>query len=217
MDNKILVSNIKKLCSDNNISISTLEKEMFMSPGLISRWAKNTPAIDRVAEIANYFHVTLDTLIGNTNNENANDNKNINRLLAALYNRTHKVDIKWQIFNPKYTEDSLVNKKISSVANQKNSDCFYCNVNGGNFILTVNYNDEDIELSLYVLADPNSTPQSICCDNDKLSNIYDYLNRLYSNQLNDIKTNNFINEFIDESSNLSSNGKITVLKNAVNE
>ncbi|MBD5395902.1 MAG: helix-turn-helix transcriptional regulator [Lachnospiraceae bacterium] len=218
MDNKILVNNIKKLCSDNNISISALEKEMYMSPGLISRWTKNTPAIDRVVEIAKYFHVSLDTLIGNASNEIENNNKNINRLLLGLYNKTHNVEIKWQIFNPKYAEDGLVNKKISSIISPKNADCFYCNVNGGNFILIVNYNDEEKDLSLYVLADPNSTPKAICYDNEKLNNIYDYLNKLYSEQLNDIKTNNFIDDFINQSNNsLSSNGKITVLKNVVNE
>ena len=66
MNNQLLVNNIKKLCKDRNVSISTLEKDLFMSPGLISRWAKTTPTLDRVVEIANYFHVYVDYVVDNT-------------------------------------------------------------------------------------------------------------------------------------------------------
>ena len=217
MDNKILVNNIKKLCLENNISISTLEKEMFMSPGLISRWTKNTPALDRIMEIANYFHVSLDSLVEGTNDENNNNNQNVDRLLSILYNKTRDAEVVWRIYDTKNTENDAVSKKIASVINSKSMDCFYCNVNNGNFILMVNYINEEYDLSLYVLADQYSEPVKKCSGNEKLYKLYDYLSKLYFDQLNNIKTENFIDDFINQSSSISQNNKITLLKSVVNE
>ena len=217
MDNKILVNNIKKLCLDNDISISALEKEMYMSPGLISRWTKNTPALDRIIDIANYFHVSLDVLVGNANEEKINDNKKIYRMLLTLYNKSRDAEIEWQIFNPETAEDTILTQKISSIVNPNNMDCFFCNINAGSFILTINYSENENELSLYVLADQNSIPELTCSDNEKLSKLYEYLSKRYSKQLNTIKTDNFIDEFISQYNNILSDGKITVLKSAVND
>lgn len=219
MNNQILVNNIKKICKDKNISISILEKDLFMSPGLISRWTKTTPALDRVLEIANYLQVSLDTLIGNAN-ETTNNDKAINHLLLKLYNKTINAEIEWQIFNPNNVNESLHTKIISSIITENNMDCFYCNVNNGSFILTIVYNDSQKDLSLYVLADQNSIPELKCSDNEKLYNLYNYLLKRLSKQLNTMKTNNFINDFLnqnDDDASLPNNVTILKLSNAVNE
>lgn len=213
MNNQILVNNIKKLCKENNVTISVLERELFMSPGLISRWTKNMPALDRVIEIANYFNVSLDTLIGNANDEKSDEDKNIERLILTLYNKSVDAEIEWQVFNPSNAEDSISTKKISSIINS-NMDCFFCNVNNGYFILTVTYNNEEKQLSLYVLADQYSLPESKCSKNEKLYNLYSYLMKRHSKLLNKIKTKNFIDDFLKQD-NTDSN--IAVLKTVVNE
>lgn len=213
MNNQILVNNIKKLCKENNVTISVLERELFMSPGLISRWTKNMPALDRVIEIANYFNVPLDTLIGNANDDKNNDDKKIERLTSALYNKSIEAEIEWQIFNPNNIEDNIGNKKISSILDN-NMDCFFCNVNEGYFILTITHNEDDKKLSLYVLADQYSHPELKYSKNDKLCNLCNYLLKRYSKQLNNIKTNNFIDDFLKQE---STNSNIAVLKTVVNE
>lgn len=217
MNNQTLVNNIKKLCKDNNISTSMLEKELLMSPGLISRWSKNMPTLDRVMEIANFFHVSLDELIGNANDEQGSDNRNINKLIVTLYNKSVEAEIEWQVFNPVNASDGINTKKIASIINLKNMDCFFCDVNNGNFILTITYNGKEKDLALYVLADQYSFPELRCSNNEKLNNLYRYLLKRLSNQLNKIKTNNFINDFINQNNNVISKDNITVLKTAVNE
>lgn len=219
MNNQILVNNIKKICKDQNISISVLEKDLFMSPGLISRWTKTTPALDRVLEIANYLQVSLDTLIGNANETTTND-KTIYQLISKLYNKTTNADLEWKIFNPNNSDESLYAKIISSIAVEHYKDCFYCNVNHGYFILTITYNDNQKDLSLYVLADQNSVPELKCSDNEKLYNLYNYLLKRLSKQLNTMKTNNFIDNFInqdDSEVSLPNNVTILPINSAVNE
>lgn len=219
LNNQILVNNIKKICKSKNISISVLERDLFMSSGLISRWAKTTPALDRVLEIANYLQVSLDTLIGNAN-ETTNNDKTINHLLLKLYNKTINAEIEWQIFNPNNTAENLHSQIISSIITENNMDCFYCIINNGSFILTVVYNDGSKDLSLYVLADENSLPEQKCSDNEKLYNLYNYLLKRLSKQLNIMKTNNFINGFLsqdDSDASLPNNVTILTLNNAVNE
>ena len=137
MNNQILVNNIKKICKDKNISISVMERDLFMSPGLISRWTKTTPALDRVLEIASYLQVSLDTLIGNANETSNNNDRTINYLLLKLYNRTLNAEIDWQIFDPHNVNKNLYTQIISSIITKNNMDCFYCNVNNGSFILTI--------------------------------------------------------------------------------
>ncbi len=61
----IIYSRIKELCADNNITINRLETEMGMSMGAISKWKHTvSPTIDKISRIANYFHVSIDYIVG---------------------------------------------------------------------------------------------------------------------------------------------------------
>lgn len=64
MDNELMVKSIRDLCKKNNISISKLQDDLGFGTGLISRWSKNSPSIDKIIDIANYFHVSLDEVVG---------------------------------------------------------------------------------------------------------------------------------------------------------
>lgn len=64
MDNELLVKTIRSLCKKNNISISQLESDLNFGAGLISRWTRSSPSLDRIIDIADYFHVTLDEVVG---------------------------------------------------------------------------------------------------------------------------------------------------------
>ena len=58
-----IVSNIKLLCKQRNTTIGKISKELNISSG-IYRWDKNTPSVDKLITIADYFNVSVDYLIG---------------------------------------------------------------------------------------------------------------------------------------------------------
>lgn len=55
-----LYENIKKACADSSISILALEKELNFPRSSICKWDKNTPGIDKVKAVADYFGVSID-------------------------------------------------------------------------------------------------------------------------------------------------------------
>jgi transcriptional regulator with XRE-family HTH domain len=62
--NNNIVTIINELCDTNKISIGQLEKELKFSQGLISRWDKSSPSVDKIVAVADYFHVPVDYVIG---------------------------------------------------------------------------------------------------------------------------------------------------------
>lgn len=60
-----LKKNISLLATAHNISISNLEKELGFSNGSIAKWDKRMPSIDKVIKVANFFNVSVDSLINN--------------------------------------------------------------------------------------------------------------------------------------------------------
>lgn len=88
MDNELLVKTIRALCKSNNISISQLENDLNFGAGLISRWTKSSPSLDKIIDIANYFHVTLDEVVGHSLNTNDD-------FFNKLYIETSNNTIKW--------------------------------------------------------------------------------------------------------------------------
>lgn len=59
-----LVEKIKKLCEENNTTFAALERALDFGGGSIRKWDKATPAGDRLAKVADYFHVSVDYLLG---------------------------------------------------------------------------------------------------------------------------------------------------------
>lgn len=222
MNNLTIVNNIKKLCQEHNISVSQLEKDLYMSPGLISRWNKNMPTLDRVVDIADYFGVPLDAIAGN-NQENNHATRTINLLISALYQKTISAEIDWLIFNSKSPINTLSENILSSFNTGSNQHTFFCPYNDGYFFFTVNYNapePEEYELCLYVLANKNAFPEARCSDTAKLRALYEYLNRKFAKSLNTMLTDNFIDDFLNSSplseSILVSRNNIAVLNTSVN-
>jgi len=89
MDNEILVKSIKQLCQKNDISVSQLESDLKFSPSLISRWKDKSPSIDKIVDIADYFHVSLDEVTGYRSNIN-------DKFLNKLYEQTSNGSIVWE-------------------------------------------------------------------------------------------------------------------------
>ena len=101
MDNDVLVKSIRSICKENGISVSQLEKELNFGAGLISRWVKTDPSLSKIIDIADYFRISIDELIGrNMSYDGA--------FLNKLYDSTKNSALKWE--NAKNAKDK--NNKI---------------------------------------------------------------------------------------------------------
>lgn len=61
----ILYCRIKYLCDLNNISLNKLEDHAGLGNGAISKWkSSNSPSIDKVIKVAQFFNVSTDYLLG---------------------------------------------------------------------------------------------------------------------------------------------------------
>lgn len=59
-----LVLRIKQLVYQNGLTFAELERRLDFSNGQIARWSRQTPGIDKVQKVADYFNVSVDYLLG---------------------------------------------------------------------------------------------------------------------------------------------------------
>ena len=59
----MIYENVVSLCKKSDISISRLEIETGIGNGTIGRWKKSSPNVDNVKKVADFFGVTVDSLI----------------------------------------------------------------------------------------------------------------------------------------------------------
>lgn len=66
-----LMQRIKQLCDSHGETLASLERKMDFGNGTIRRWDNATPSGDKLAKVADFFHVSVDYLLGrDTNHEN---------------------------------------------------------------------------------------------------------------------------------------------------
>ena len=77
----MIFEKIKQLCERNGISISQLEKALGWSRS-IYKWDTNKPSIDKVKAVADYFGVTVDSIVSDIKEKTVDaDTQEIFRLL----------------------------------------------------------------------------------------------------------------------------------------
>lgn len=200
MENRILVNNIKTLCNNHNISVSQLEKTLNLSPGLISRWIKTTPSLDRLIDITHFFDVSLDELISGeieSHQKSQFNNKKISLLIRILYQETQYSNLRWNVLdidNPPFKLNDITHEVF---ANEK-YDYYYALYDEGCFIINSSY-DISNNLMLYILPDSNSTPELVCSEHNQLIQLYELVSNNLKRQLNQMKTNRFIDSYISNS------------------
>lgn len=59
----LIYENIVSLCKAKNISIAKLEKEIGLGNATIRTWKTSSPSVDRIKLVADYFGVSVDSLI----------------------------------------------------------------------------------------------------------------------------------------------------------
>ena len=65
-----LYEKIKELADGQKISIRRLEELLGYGNGTIRRWEKQTPGVDKIQKVADYFGVSVDYLLGRTEKKN---------------------------------------------------------------------------------------------------------------------------------------------------
>jgi len=68
---------IKDLANEKGVSLSELERSIGISNGSISKWEKSSPKADTLQKVADYFNVSVDYLLGRTDNKYMNENQEI--------------------------------------------------------------------------------------------------------------------------------------------
>lgn len=59
-----IVERIRELANAHGYSLPTLEAKLGLGNGTISRWSKSAPNSDKLAKVADEFHVSIDYLLG---------------------------------------------------------------------------------------------------------------------------------------------------------
>ena len=55
-----IYQNVKTACLESNIMVNALEKELNFPRSSICKWDKNTPGIDKVKAVADYFQKPIE-------------------------------------------------------------------------------------------------------------------------------------------------------------
>lgn len=214
MDGSLLIDNIRSLCKKNKVSLSKLETDLYLSPGLISRWNKNTPSLDKIADIADYFGVTIDELVGRSNGLSKNGNPG--RFLLLLYRQTICANTIWEILNPQALPKELAGVPLPKNFEDNLCGCYYTSYDNGFFILAASYTpDGQLSLALYILPDIHSRFECVCSDTGRLTRLYEFLEPYLRRELNTTKAGNLMRSYIEknDSAELPENEKITPMRN----
>ena len=59
----MIYTNVVTLCNARKISVAKLEREIGLSNGTVGKWKKTSPTIDNVVKVAEFFGVTIDSLV----------------------------------------------------------------------------------------------------------------------------------------------------------
>ena len=64
-----LIARIKFLCDNKKVTFAEVERKIGISNGQIRRWDKTSPNSDTLKKVADYFNVSVDYLLGRTDDE----------------------------------------------------------------------------------------------------------------------------------------------------
>ncbi|MFM0760831.1 helix-turn-helix transcriptional regulator [Streptococcus suis] len=109
---------IKELAKKQGKSLGAVEEDLGYGRNTLYKIKNSTPNAERIAEIANYFNVSTDYLLGRTDNPRiAGDEKSGNldtaetQLVAAFRNQTHNMTEEDKIRFNKAIESMMVTAK----------------------------------------------------------------------------------------------------------
>lgn len=89
---------VKKICKEKGISVSALEKELEWSNGVIGRWGKTSPSIDKIFAVADQLGISLDELFG-VKKEKYEIKETKDSLVSKIISLTGRHEIIWKACN----------------------------------------------------------------------------------------------------------------------
>jgi transcriptional regulator with XRE-family HTH domain len=92
-----IVERIRELANNRGFSLTTLEVELGLGNGTISRWSKSAPNTDKLQKVADFFNVSLDYLLGRANKDDELAGVYFNFAKEAQENGVDPDDIKLAI------------------------------------------------------------------------------------------------------------------------
>lgn len=214
LDNKLLIENIKRLCSQHNIKITNLEKELGFGAGIISRWGNDAdPSLSKIIQVADYFHVSIDEVVGHNNIIN-------DKFLEKLISQTEDRIIQWNAYEDNDNEPKKYDPTIKTIIEYINSEdyeeyrknhqhtSFYTKINNGYISIDGYYEYQEIlnpkEIKLFIQSDNNAQLVEQDYSYDQLKVLWLKVLKIMGNEAPDeIKTEEFKNNFINTPQNLT--------------
>lgn len=59
----MIYENVLRLCRERGIAVARLEKETGLGNATVRGWATSSPQVDKLKSVADFFGVTVDSLI----------------------------------------------------------------------------------------------------------------------------------------------------------
>lgn len=87
-----LYEKIKELAAQKNVSIRQIEEKLSFSNATIRRWKTQTPGVDKIQKVADYFGVTVDSLLGREDKINDGIKNPEIRILARQLDKEFDAD-----------------------------------------------------------------------------------------------------------------------------
>ncbi|MDM8277810.1 helix-turn-helix transcriptional regulator [Ligilactobacillus aviarius] len=72
---------IKKLAKNRGVTLQKVANELGFGESTLYKWKKQTPNGEYLAKVADYFHVSVDYLLGRENSESVSDQKDLKKFL----------------------------------------------------------------------------------------------------------------------------------------
>ena len=207
MDNEKLVKTIRNICKENSISVSQLEKELNFGAGLISRWVKTDPSLSKIIEIADYFNVHIDDLIGRTLKSN---NAASEQFIDKLFNMTVEKALEWTDMTDVIPSMESDEKYQLEDSGYNNKELFGACYNEGSFWIYAQYDEEkgnitDIYIEIYIQPDSNSSIVLQDAKDESAEKLWMYVHTLLFGSITEIKAEEFKNAFMLNKSLINGN------------
>ena len=65
----VVYDRVRHLCEKHNVSISRVENSVGFGNSTISKWESSSPSVEKLRKVADYFDVSVDYLMGRSDDE----------------------------------------------------------------------------------------------------------------------------------------------------
>lgn len=179
-----MIKNIKDLCIEKDIKISDLEREVGLSKGNLSRWAKSCPTpITSLVKISEILHVSTDYILNNNFIHETANNKE--RVLNKLLQDTEAEVVVWEkIMYAKSKKIPVISSTNEIIYNS--NIVAYDTVFSDTNIIFVHYNSDN---SNTIYIERNNEYFCICKNDSTAILLHTILNNKKQNIVNDFFNN----------------------------